>query len=85
MTEVIRCFISVDVEDSGILQVVQNLQKKVEETENIVKTVEVENMHLTLRFLGELPQQAVKRVMDGLKSLSFKPFKIEFKGLGVFP
>jgi len=85
LTEVIRCFISVDVEDSGLLQVIQNLQKKVEETQNIVKTVEVENMHLTLRFLGELPQPAVKRIMDGLKSLNFKPFKIEFKGLGVFP
>ncbi|MBS7611773.1 RNA 2',3'-cyclic phosphodiesterase [Candidatus Bathyarchaeota archaeon] len=76
---------SVDVEDSGILQIIQNLQKRIEETENIVKTVEVENLHLTLRFLGELPQPAVKRIMDGLKSLSFKPFKIEFKGLGVFP
>jgi 2'-5' RNA ligase len=85
LTEVVRCFISVDVEDSGILQVIQNLQKRVEETENIVKTVEMENMHLTLRFLGELPQSAVRRIMDGLKGLNFKPFKIEFKGLGVFP
>lgn len=85
MTEVVRCFVSVDVEDSGILRTIQNLQERIEETENIVKTVEMENMHLTLRFLGELPQPEVKRVMDGLKSLSFKPFKIEFKGLGVFP
>ncbi len=85
MTEVIRCFVSVDVEDSSMLQVIQNLQRRIEETENIIKTVEVENLHLTLRFLGELPQPAVKRIMDGLNSLSFKPFRIEFKGLGVFP
>lgn len=85
LTEAIRCFISVDVEDTGILRTIQSLQREIERTENVVKMVEMENMHLTLKFLGELPQSSVNRIMDGLKSLKFKPFKIEFKGLGVFP
>jgi RNA 2',3'-cyclic 3'-phosphodiesterase len=52
-----------------------------------VKWVEPENMHLTLQFLGDVPQtdvpavcQAVERAVAG-----FPPFEISLLGAGAFP
>jgi 2'-5' RNA ligase len=42
-------------------------------------------MHLTLRFLGEIPQSTVEQVKEVLNELQFHPFDVEFSGLGVFP
>ena len=42
-------------------------------------------MHLTLRFLGEIPQSTVEGVKEALDSLRFSPFEVEFSGLGAFP
>lgn len=42
-------------------------------------------MHLTLRFLGEIPQATVDRVKEAMQGLQFSPFEVEFSGLGAFP
>ena len=42
-------------------------------------------MHLTLRFLGEIPQATVERVKEAMDSIRFPTFEAEFTGLGVFP
>lgn len=85
MKGLIRSFISVDVEDSNLLDRFQSLQRMLVETGNPVKLVERRNLHLTLRFLGEIPEPRVKQVMRGLAGLRFERFRLEFKGLGVFP
>ena len=85
LERVIRSFISVDVEDGKLLDVFQTLQRRLVETGNVFKLVERANMHITLRFLGNIPESLVKRVMKGLEELKFKQFRMEFKGLGVFP
>lgn len=41
-----------------------------------------ENMHLTLAFIGEYPDQ--EPVMDALASVSFSSFSLALKGLGCF-
>jgi 2'-5' RNA ligase len=42
-------------------------------------------MHLTLRFLGEIPQTTVELVKEAMQALRFPPFEVEFSGLGAFP
>jgi len=42
-------------------------------------------MHLTLRFLGEIPQTTVELVKEAMQGLRFSPFEAEFSGLGAFP
>ena len=42
----------------------------------------VENMHLTLAFIGEYPD--AQPVLDALSALSFPPFDISLEGLGCF-
>jgi 2'-5' RNA ligase len=52
-----------------------------------IKTVEPENVHLTLKFLGDTPSSKVADIeaimKDAVKEAS--PFSLEFKGVGAFP
>lgn len=41
-----------------------------------------ENLHLTLAFLGEVPD--AQPVLDALETVSFRPFEITLSGVGCF-
>ncbi len=47
--------------------------------------VPAENMHLTLRFIGEVAEERVPSIGEALKELSTDRFEIRFSGLGAFP
>jgi 2'-5' RNA ligase len=47
-----------------------------------IKTVEEENIHITLKFLGEAEPEAVIKALEKVK---FAPFEVSVKGVGVFP
>lgn len=51
----------------------------------IVKPVEDENLHITIRFLGEVNNALLGEVKENLGRLSFTKFKIHIKGVGAFP
>lgn len=44
-----------------------------------------EQLHLTLRFLGDLDGPAEERVRDRLRGLRIEPFILPLEGLGTFP
>ena len=48
------------------------------------KFTEIENLHLTLKFLGELSDVEVRAVKERLKGIEFEPFDLELRDLGVF-
>ncbi|MBI4361813.1 MAG: RNA 2',3'-cyclic phosphodiesterase, partial [Euryarchaeota archaeon] len=50
-----------------------------------VKRVEAENIHITLKFLGELPEERLARVEETLVSLSLPTFEARLEGVGAFP
>lgn len=80
-----RCFIAVDLEDARTRSRLMHAQRIIEETGADVKSVEEENLHVTVRFLGEIPEAQTARVADLVRGISFKPFKLGFRGVGVFP
>ena len=41
-----------------------------------------ENLHLTLAFLGEVPD--AEPVLDALSGVSFAPFELALEGMGCF-
>jgi 2'-5' RNA ligase len=43
------------------------------------------SFHLTLKFLGEIPDEKVDFIKDALKAVEFKPFKLTLSSLGCFP
>jgi len=83
--EKIRCFIAFDINDEAILTRLSEAQKQLVKTGADLKLVEVKNIHVTLRFLGEITPQLVDLVYEEMKMVKFPLFDIELRGLGVFP
>ncbi|MGD0175709.1 MAG: RNA 2',3'-cyclic phosphodiesterase [Candidatus Bathyarchaeia archaeon] len=83
--ERIRSFIAVDLDEPMIRERLVAAQKGLEQTRAQLKIVEPQIMHMTLRFLGEVPMATVERVKEAMDSIQFPPFEAEFTGLGVFP
>ncbi len=48
------------------------------------KYVEVENLHLTLKFLGEVDEKQIERITKALDSVKLKSFKVKLGRLGYF-
>lgn len=84
-SNLIRCFIAIDVDNPEIVSKIMDIQKKLEVEGTKLKQVEPENLHLTLFFLGEQPPKIVERVQEVMSTVSFKPFVMKLEGLGAFP
>lgn len=80
-----RAFVSVDVEDSQIVQRIQEVQSQI--TEPGVRFAKPSIIHLTLKFLGEIAPEKVHQLETALTQTAsrFPPFEISFVGFGVFP
>lgn len=50
-----------------------------------LKLVAVENLHFTLKFLGEVDESRISEIVEQLSSFSPKPFFLSLRGVGVFP
>src|SRR3989337_19916 len=73
------------MDDPNVREHIVNAQRGLEQTNAQLKLVDPGIMHLTLRFLGEIPQTTVDGVKDALDGIRFSPFDIEFSGMGAFP
>lgn len=84
--EKLRAFVAVEI-DQGIKKRLADLQEILKEAEGGVRWVEVENIHITLKFLGHIDEANLSAVKDIVKIAitGVSPFCIEFKGVGAFP
>lgn len=84
-----RLFAAIDIE-SNVRQRIAEVQRRLQEHLNLsgrqVKWVEPENIHLTLKFLGEVPDDQVTKVCDAVRRTAgqFAAFDFEVKGVGAF-
>jgi len=83
--ERIRSFVAVDLDEPSVRERITTTQKGLADTGAQLKLVEPSIMHLTLRFLGEIPQPTVDQVKEAMNSVRFSAFEVEFSGLGAFP
>ncbi|MGE0406134.1 MAG: RNA 2',3'-cyclic phosphodiesterase, partial [Candidatus Korobacteraceae bacterium] len=49
------------------------------------KWVSPESLHVTLKFIGERPEEQVKKISPALASVHVAPFEIGFRQYGFFP
>lgn len=49
-----------------------------------VRWVEPEDFHITLRFLGDIPEDLAADADDALAQIPFTPFDVEIEGVGAF-
>jgi 2'-5' RNA ligase len=85
LSETIRGFLAFEIEDENIKQKLLDMQTLAVQTGADLKLVEPENIHITIRFLGDITLQAVDKIYAEMKKLSFRPFIVNISGLGVFP
>ena len=85
--EQLRCFIAVELPEE-IKAGLSRLQAKLKSgNECPVKWVDPYNIHLTLKFLGSVNADMVSQITEAMAAapLGVSPFRLEIKGLGVFP
>lgn len=81
-----RVFIAVDVNEPQITSLITKAQAELVATHSsVLKPVAAENLHITLKFLGEIDEDVVKVVLEKMKEIKFPPFKIKLRGIGYFP
>jgi 2'-5' RNA ligase len=85
MAEMIRAFIAFDIDSDLVLRRLSEVQKTLINTGADLKLVEPKNIHVTMRFLGDISPTSVDAIYEEMKKVTFKPFDIELKGLGAFP
>jgi len=84
MPELKRCFIALDLPREAINEI-KKIQKLIwEKTLFTGKLTESENLHLTLKFLGEVSDEKIKEIKKRLKETEFDEFEVEFGKVGVF-
>ncbi|MCW4020211.1 MAG: RNA 2',3'-cyclic phosphodiesterase [Candidatus Bathyarchaeota archaeon] len=83
--ETIRSFIAFDIEEEAVLRNLSSAQSMLVETGASLRLVKPENIHVTVRFLGNISASLVDQVHEEMEKIDFAPFKVEMRGLGVFP
>src|SRR2546426_3348014 len=81
----VRSFVSIDLEDQQVLSRIVSIMSSLQALGGDLKPVEGENIHLTLKFLGNVSTPRLAEVQSSLKQLTFPSFSAEIKGAGAFP
>jgi 2'-5' RNA ligase len=79
-----RVFIAVDLPNE-IREALRDLQRELRPLTNTVRWVAPESIHITLKFLGEVPDKRIEDIDGELTGLSWKPFTVTVRGVGFFP
>jgi 2'-5' RNA ligase len=83
-----RVFTAVEIESGEVLSKILKFKSKVASCSQGrgLKPVEDENIHITLRFIGEVPEDSIPAITACVeRAESFSPFNIEVRGVGAFP
>ncbi|MEE9181973.1 MAG: RNA 2',3'-cyclic phosphodiesterase [candidate division NC10 bacterium] len=81
-----RLFIAINV-DPSLKPLLAEIQGKLKPTRSPVSWVKPENLHFTLKFLGEITEGRLPGLREAFRcSLAgIRPFPLSFAGLGTFP
>jgi len=83
----VRSFIAIPVPDAGIQALEEAVRCLEPEIGRHVRWVRPEGIHLTLKFMGDIPVATAEKVLESLPTVTagFSPFRLAINGLGVFP
>lgn len=86
MKNQVRAFIAVNLSQqirANAAKLIRSLQSQLD----FVRWVESENMHVTLKFLGDIPINELYRIVSAIRAGAdqVESFDLEFLGCGAFP
>lgn len=77
-----RCFVALDISDE-----LREKTAKIQENFRIngIKLVEKQNLHFTIKFLGEISEENAGKIREILRETGKNAFRMTIKGIGAFP
>ncbi len=85
MNDLLRTFIAIDIPQGKVKEEILRFQRTISLMGFDLKLVEPENIHITLRFLGEIRKRIIEDLKTELNRIQFSPFGVTLEGIGVFP
>ncbi len=87
--EKVRAFICIDFEfgiegHEDVIKEIARVQELIGKKKFVGKLTELENLHLTLKFLGEISEDKLKEVKERLGKIEFKEFEAHLLHVGCF-
>lgn len=81
-----RCFIAIELSDK-VTSLLCEIEERLKKSKANIKWVKPENIHLTLKFLGNIKEENADEISQKMKKAckKYKPFTIEVTGIGIFP
>jgi RNA 2',3'-cyclic 3'-phosphodiesterase len=79
-----RVFVALDL-DPSIRKQIENFAQQVYGLAPDARWIGDESLHVTLKFIGEKPDDMVAQIDSALHSIHAEPFQLRFSGTGFFP
>ena len=85
--ETVRSFIAIELPEKLKTELEELVSRLKSESRTGVKWVNPQSIHVTLKFLGDVPVDRLDEITGALKDAlhGIKPFRLTVAGLGVFP
>lgn len=82
--EFIRTFIAMELNED-VKNKIMEFENRLKECRSEMKLVERENLHITIKFLGEINVKLLENIYREMEEIKGEKFAINIKGVGVFP
>ena len=82
----LRAFLAIDI-DEDLKAKINKVIKEFKQIDANIKYVDLENLHLTLKFFGDIDTEGIDLLSSKISNVvnDFDSFKIKIKGCGAFP
>ena len=82
----VRCFLAIDA-PGDVRRLLVRVQEALRRADADVKWVEEENLHLSLKFLGDVSEDQVAKLKEllGAEAARWPAMKLTYAGVGTFP
>ena len=82
----LRAFLAIDV-DEDLKARMYKIIKEFRQIDAHIKYVELENLHLTLKFFGDIDTEGIDLLSSKIENVvsDFSPFTVKIRGCGAFP
>jgi len=78
----VRSFVAVDL-PAGMRDDIARIQREI--ATGGLRLVKPELVHVTLKFLGSVPEEQIGEITEALRGIKSAPFDASLKGMGAFP
>ena len=78
-----RLFLGIDLPDN-VKENISLVRDKFIGVRGKIKWVPKENLHVTLKFLGDVDENKIENIREKLTTIYFRPFRLRLSGLCFF-